>query len=287
MTSISTQPAPMQGEPIDGVTLATLVGLETSISTLSALVDDQRAILVDIEQICGVDDRGAPFEDGESVLIDRVRAHLAMTTALQPNQEQGEPVQRQTWVDVAIRGDMARAVFDAIRVAVPSLGPWHAFDAREVQRMADVLKPFMQASPPAAPAQPDKYLQLALEALAPLEKLFVQAEEQGLLNGANVDCQIATSELRKSAYAASDIRAQLNTTPPAQPAPVQEPVFWYRPVGDDGGYEGPIHNSAIERVRKMAGTWKPLYTDPQPAPVQDEPVALSAIAKRCVFDAKE
>jgi hypothetical protein len=72
------------------------------------------------------------------------------------------------------------------------------------------------ASPPAAPVQePDKHLQLALEALAPLEKLLVQADEQGLLNGANVDCQIATIELRKSAYAASDIRAYLNTTPPA------------------------------------------------------------------------
>lgn len=67
--------------------------------------------------------------------------------------------------------------------------------------------------------------------------------------------------------------AQPAQQPAQQPAPVQEPVFWYRPVGDDGGYEGPIHNSAIEKVRKMAGTWRPLYTSPQPAPVQQESVA--------------
>lgn len=84
------------------------------------------------------------------------------------------------------------------------------------------------ATPPAAPVQePDKHLQLALEALAPLEKLLVQADEQGLLNGANVDCQIATIELRKSAYAASDIRAYLNTTPPAaQRQPLTDERVW-------------------------------------------------------------
>jgi hypothetical protein len=73
------------------------------------------------------------------------------------------------------------------------------------------------AAQPAPVRVPDKHLQLALEALAPLEKLFTQADEQGLLAGANVDCQIATNDLRKSAYAASDIRTHLNT-PPAQPA---------------------------------------------------------------------
>jgi hypothetical protein len=67
---------------------------------------------------------------------------------------------------------------------------------------------------------PDKHLQLALGALAPLEKLFTQADEQGLLAGANVDCQIATNDLRKSAYAASDIRTHLNTNTPAAPVPL-------------------------------------------------------------------
>jgi hypothetical protein len=85
----------------------------------------------------------------------------------------------------------------------------------------DCTCPFIEQP---ALVQHDKRLQLALEALAPLEKLFTQADEQGLLTGANVDCQIATNDLRKSAYAASDIRALLNTTPPeARQAPVQEP----------------------------------------------------------------
>jgi hypothetical protein len=50
----------------------------------------------------------------------------------------------------------------------------------------------------------------------------------------------------------------------AQPA--QEPVFWYRPVAQPGGYEGPLHNSVIEKVRKESGSWKPLYTTPQQRP---------------------
>jgi hypothetical protein len=86
-----------QQAPIDGATLSTLAGLETSITILSALVDEQRAILVDVERVCGVDDRGGPFEDGESELIDRVLAHLAMTTPSHPKdndflkQAQSEP----------------------------------------------------------------------------------------------------------------------------------------------------------------------------------------------------
>ena len=50
----------------------------------------------------------------------------------------------------------------------------------------------------------------------------------------------------------------------AQPA--QEPVFWYRPTAQPGGYEGPLHNSVIEKVRKESGSWKPLYTTPQQRP---------------------
>lgn len=36
-----------------------------------------------------------------------------------------------------------------------------------------------------------------------------------------------------------------------------EPVFWYRPRSD-GVYEGPIHNTQIENVRKESGAWVPL-----------------------------
>jgi len=58
------------------------------------------------------------------------------------------------------------------------------------------------------------------------------------------------------------------------------PVFWYRPVGEDGGYEGPIHNSRIEKVRSMGGTWVPLIagtalTAPLPVQPAQGPVTLT------------
>jgi len=44
--------------------------------------------------------------------------------------------------------------------------------------------------------------------------------------------------------------------PKAEPG--QEPMFWVR-LQSDGGYQGPIHNDAIEKVRRLSGTWQPLY----------------------------
>lgn len=43
----------------------------------------------------------------------------------------------------------------------------------------------------------------------------------------------------------------------------KDPVFWYRPRSD-GGFEGPIHNSALEDVRKASGAWVGLYVDHSP-----------------------
>lgn len=48
----------------------------------------------------------------------------------------------------------------------------------------------------------------------------------------------------------------------------QEPVFWYRPVGSDGLYEGPVHNNSIggKMMRDAKPSeWKPLFTKTQPA----------------------
>lgn len=56
----------------------------------------------------------------------------------------------------------------------------------------------------------------------------------------------------------------------AEAQAAQEPLFWYRPVGNDGGYEGPIHNASIEKVRRESGAWKPLYTVPQAQAAQPE-----------------
>jgi hypothetical protein len=52
---------------------------------------------------------------------------------------------------------------------------------------------------------------------------------------------------------------------PAQVAATAQPLFWYRPRSD-GGYEGPIHNETIEKVRRDSGVWVPLYP-PQVAAV--------------------
>ena len=60
---------------------ATIAGLESAVGHLSTMVDEQRRLLVEVEQVCGRDAYGMEFEDGDSELIDKVRAHLAATTS--------------------------------------------------------------------------------------------------------------------------------------------------------------------------------------------------------------
>ncbi len=92
-------------------------------------------------------------------------------------------------------------------------------------------------------------LALMLEALEPFENLFKQADEKDMLGGQNIDCQIATLDLRKLAYATADLRKalaqqlaavredwgpgphechSLQMSEPEQPAQ-QEPVAWMYP----------------------------------------------------------
>lgn len=70
---------------------------------------------------------------------------------------------------------------------------------------------------------------------------------------------------------------------PVQPAVAQgEPLFWYRPVGSDGGYEGPIHNGAIEEVRKRSGAWFGLYPQAPAAAINEQLLeALEKLALAC------
>jgi hypothetical protein len=52
-----------------------------------------------------------------------------------------------------------------------------------------------------------------------------------------------------------------------EPTTDLEPTFWYRPIGTDGGYEGPHrHTSILGKMMRdqMTGQWKPLYEEPQP-----------------------
>jgi len=60
----------------------------------------------------------------------------------------------------------------------------------------------------------------------------------------------------------TDALAAMRAALAAQPAPAPDavPLFWYRPCSDGNGWEGPIHDCRIERVRKESGAWIPLHT---------------------------
>lgn len=45
----------------------------------------------------------------------------------------------------------------------------------------------------------------------------------------------------------------------AQDRKMAEPVFWYRPYGDGGIFEGPVHHSYMDDELKQSGQWVPLY----------------------------
>jgi hypothetical protein len=60
---------------------ATIAGLESAVIHLSACLDSFRALLVEVNDVCGRDGHGGHLEDGESEIIDKVRAALAMTDA--------------------------------------------------------------------------------------------------------------------------------------------------------------------------------------------------------------
>ena len=72
-------PARMASQALDD--RATIAGLESAVSHLSALFDEFRALLVEVDDVCGRDGHGGPLEDGESEIIDKVRAALSMTEA--------------------------------------------------------------------------------------------------------------------------------------------------------------------------------------------------------------
>ena len=58
---------------------ATIAGLESAVTHLSACLDEFRALLVEVNDVCGRDGYGGPLEEGESEIIDKVRAALSMT----------------------------------------------------------------------------------------------------------------------------------------------------------------------------------------------------------------
>ena len=109
----------------------------------------------------------------------------------------------------------------------------------------------------------DEALKLALEALEMADEL----EE-----GYGVDFK--KYELKVDKDIRVKYEAAITAIKQALAAPVQEPLFWYKPH-PNGMYNGPIHNAQIGDVLRGSEEWVPLYDKPpaaQPAPVQ--PVAL-------------
>ena len=74
---------------------------------------------------------------------------------------------------------------------------------------------------------------------------------------------------------------------PEDQAAGDEPLFWYRPVGEDGGYEGPHHALSVEFAAIPAEKrrqWKPLYPMAQAPVLSCGPTYLDFITPDEIFD---
>ena len=60
---------------------ANVAGLESAVAHMSCLLDAFRALLAEVDDVCGRDGFDRVLEEGESEIIDKIRAALAMTNA--------------------------------------------------------------------------------------------------------------------------------------------------------------------------------------------------------------
>ncbi len=142
-----------------------VAGLRASISILSHLVDQQRQLLVEVEDVCGRDGHGGRLEDGESDLIDRVRLQIAaITPPAAPVQEpltwhEGSPPfpQDQEWfIAETIYGD--RVVLRSLDEGREHKGNYAFKTADQTYMKQEIVKRWMQFPdceylPPAAQRQ--------------------------------------------------------------------------------------------------------------------------------------
>lgn len=124
----------------------------------------------------------------------------------------------------------------------------------------------------------------AFHTLSGQERFVVEAsgaDYRGMLHIFNGDQLRATNPERDREIADLKEAAALvgmSFTPHSRPKkapspPVVVPLFWYRPVGEDGGYEGPLHAFSLEFAAIPAekrGEWQPLY----PAPASTDITSL-------------
>lgn len=112
---------------------ANVAGLESAVAHLSCLLDAFRALLVEVDDVCGRDGFDRALEDGESEIIDKIRAALAMTNAAPQPAAQALDAKGGRWITVVYRdiaaGQEARELGEHPNVCAMSWS--HALNERD------------------------------------------------------------------------------------------------------------------------------------------------------------
>lgn len=222
-------------QPVDGATLA---GLHASIGILSRLVDQQHQLLVEVEDVCGRDGHGGRLEDGESELIDRVRAHIeTIAPGTHPRHPDDQAVDRFA---AAMKDKLAKA-------REKGRSGWETCRPEELSRM---LREHVEKGDP--------------------------------------------RDVANFAMMLWNLSAGIAAAPqPAQPQQEQqEPVA--RPIETNNQVEGLAKQCGWDNRRYMTPADYQIWCDrmrqfvqlasPQPAPVQQEPVAWPCVIKEADFE---
>jgi len=77
-------------------------------------------------------------------------------------------------------------------------------------------------------------------------------------------------------------KAAITAIKQARSAPVQEPLFWYKPH-PNGMFNGPIHNAQLGDILRGSEEWVPLYATTPAAQRQWVGLTDEEIGKACGF----
>lgn len=164
-----------------------IAGMQSAINHLSLLVEEQRALLVEVEEVCGRDGHGGQLEDGESELIDKVRRHLEMLSAPKESKKHSLPAEPEALKDlrdalgaldkVMLPGNMSSSTqreqqnVQRMKASLPFLQLANPSTARLLIEYVDCLKNSRQPQPdPQKYPQPNDYAALELEHLGDPQK---------------------------------------------------------------------------------------------------------------------
>ena len=204
---------------------ATVAGLHASISILSHLVDQQRQLLVEVEDVCGRDGHGAPFEDGESELIDKVRAQIAAINPPGENDlfQDSHPLRQCTQPALMQDPDKQLGIYEHRCPQVTG----HRGPSVDCQKAGHGVSQDSYCKnctcPPAAQPAPVQ------EPVAWKDKIYGNLHHQNFGDSIPLydhpsTIEQAIEKFPQIAYWHSEF-IKANTTPPAEPAPVQD-VDW-------------------------------------------------------------